>query len=60
MSDLDLGTYQDFAYFTASDESKNFDKFKNLSNKKGNIEKYLNHHSDNDILIVNNRLINVN
>ena len=38
--------------------SKNFDKFKNLSNKKGNIEKYLNHHSDNDILIVNNRLIN--
>ena len=27
MSDLDLGTYQDFAYFTASDESKNFDKF---------------------------------
>tara|TARA_Y100001963_G_scaffold154447_1_gene243234 strand:+ start:765 stop:1172 length:408 start_codon:yes stop_codon:yes gene_type:complete len=27
MSDLDLGTYQDFAYFTASDESKIFDKF---------------------------------
>ena len=27
MSDLDLGTYQAFAYFTASDESKNFDKF---------------------------------
>lgn len=27
MSDLDLGTYQDFAYFTASDESKKFDAF---------------------------------
>lgn len=27
MSDLDLGTYQDFAYFTASNESKIFDKF---------------------------------
>ena len=27
MSDLDLETYQDFAYFTASDESKIFQKF---------------------------------
>tara|TARA_A100001011_G_C14308179_1_gene844233 strand:- start:982 stop:1389 length:408 start_codon:yes stop_codon:yes gene_type:complete len=27
MNELDLGTYQDFAYFTASDESKNFNKF---------------------------------
>ena len=29
MNDLDLGTYQDFAYFTASDESKKFDAFVN-------------------------------
>ena len=27
MSDLDLGTYQDFAHYTASDESKVFQKF---------------------------------
>ena len=27
MSDLDLETYQEYAYYTASDESKIFDKF---------------------------------